>query len=92
MKNNLLKQHIPSAFLVGTPASESPSNILGNVKYVVLPNNKSEFCVSTMHWDYWYGYEGDALMPDITVYQTYEDLINGVDTVWEAILNMEISQ
>lgn len=86
----ILKQYVDGLLLVGAPAAETPASILSvQLDMYALPNHETLFQVSKRYCNYWYGYEGDALMPDFTVYQTYEDLVNGVDTVLEAVLNME---
>ena len=36
---------------------------------------------------FWPGNEDDALTPDVTVYQTLEDYMNGIDTVLKGIVN-----
>ena len=89
----VLKHYVDGALLVGTPASETPSSILPVPRDgYTLPNHGTFFNVSGLYYNYWYGYEGDALMPDITIHQTIEDYEQGVDTVLDAVLNTEITQ
>ena len=82
-----LRQKLPNALLVGVPAGQ-PANFFAAPKELTLPNSGYAFTVSDMWYEYWTGYPYDALMPDITIYQTLEDYTNGVDTVLEAVLAM----
>ena len=86
---SLLKQNVKDIVLVGTPTGEPPLvfGVIGNVSEfsgsgVIF--QMGEYAVSA-----WEDYEYDALMPDITVYQTIEDYKNGIDSVLEAVLEME---
>ncbi|MBQ7874537.1 MAG: hypothetical protein IJ306_05180 [Oscillospiraceae bacterium] len=86
---SILKQHVDDIVLVGCPTGEPP-NLFGVI------NGVSEFSGSGVYFQMgeyavnsWPDYEYDALMPDITIYQTIEDYKNGIDTVLEAVLAME---
>ncbi len=86
---SILKQHVKDIIIVGCPTGEPP-NLFGVIGGV------SEFSGSGVYFQMgeyavnsWPDYEYDALMPDITIYQTIEDYKNGVDTVLEAVLAME---
>lgn len=81
-----LRQKLPNSLLVGTPAGQ-PANFFAAAHDYPLPNSGYTFAVSDMWYEYWTDYEYDALMPDITVYQTLEDYKNGIDTVLEYVKN-----
>ncbi|MGN0628166.1 MAG: S41 family peptidase [Oscillospiraceae bacterium] len=85
----LIKQNVEGAVIVDGPSSEPPNG----VGYMLdgmyrTPNNKLVFAFGSYYINFWPGYEYDALMPDIEIYQTIEDYANGVDTVLEAVLAM----
>ncbi len=85
-----LKLNVDGAVLVGGPAAEPPNFTVpvldGNYE---MPNSKCIFSFGGSYLNYWPGYEHDALMPDIEIYQTIEDYQNGKDTVLEAVFAME---
>ena len=77
-----LRQAVEGAVLVGAPTGQGlwfPANSA----YYELPNTGTGFSIGdeitwvVRDWD------GDALEPDVTVYQTLEDYENMVDTVLE---------
>lgn len=79
------------AVLVGTPAGE-PANGGFCGSAIDLPNSGIRITLSGGYcWNAWPGNEDDALMPDITIYQTYEDYMDGVDTVLKTI-SMELEE
>ena len=74
---------IEGAVLVGTPTGQSCRSF-GNYANYATPNYSLNFCVSQ---DYFrLGPDADAVYPDITVYQTWEDYQDGIDTVLEYVL------
>ena len=86
----LLKQEIETAILVGEPAGQAP-NVYGDPKTIYLPNSKQFVQMASRYIEAAPEYAYDALLPDITIYQTLEDYKNGIDTVLEAVLVMEWS-
>lgn len=84
----LLRQEIENANLVGEPAGQGP-NIFGNPTDYYLPNSKHMFTIATNYIALDTDYAYNALLPDITIYQTLEDYKNGIDTVLEAVMAME---
>lgn len=78
-------------YLVGVPTGGSV-NHFGAVKGFKLPNSGLKVGYSTkMIWlsdfmDAAQGYDIEALQPDLVVYESIEDYINGIDTVVETVL------
>ena len=83
-----LRQKLPNSLLVGTPAGQSPNFFAAPDSYK-LPNAGYSFTVADVWYSYWEDYAYDALMPDLTVYQTLEDYKQGIDTVLEYVRSME---
>lgn len=79
---------VPSAVFVGSPTGQ-PACVWGNSRYYTLPCSLIQFRLSTSYWMFAQTLEGDALMPDLTVYQTLEDHKQGIDTVLEAVLHTD---
>lgn len=80
-----LLQGVPNAVLVGQPAGQPP-NFFADARKFTLPNSQISFAVSDMWYCYWPDYAHETLMPDILIYQTLEDYMNGVDTVLAFVL------
>ena len=81
----LLRRRLESVKLVGSPAGQ-PTEFFAGAVSLETPNS-SVFCqISTCRASFWPGCHDDALMPDVTVYQSYEDFLNGVDSVLRYIL------
>lgn len=85
-------------YLVGVPTSGSV-NHFGEVGSFNLPNSGIRVSYSNkMIWlgdylDAAQGYGIESLKPDLTVYESLEDYLNGIDTVVEAVLkNPEIHE
>lgn len=75
-----LRQAVEGAKLVGAPTGQGlwfPSNSA----WYELPNNGTGFSVGDEIICAVRGWEGDALEPDVTVYQTAEDYDNMIDSV-----------
>ncbi len=78
----LAKRFANDITLVGAPGGSPTNEIFSIYEGTKLPNLK--FNISQGHdggWNVWPGYTEDTLMPDEVVYQTYEDYLNGIDTV-----------
>lgn len=82
-----VKNAVGDVVIVGSPAGQPPNFFTGQT-YEKLPNSGIDFSISTYYVETWKNYPYDALMPDITIYQTLDDYKNGVDTVLEAVLAM----
>lgn len=80
-----IKQGVEDVVIVGTPAGQPPDFFTGQA-YETLPNSGLGFQISACYAVTWKDYEYDALMPDVTVYQTLEDYQLGVDTVLKYVL------
>ena len=81
---SVLRRRVTNAKLVGTPGGQAPRFFAGST--ITLPNSGITVGCSSKLYDFWPGYEGDALMPDVTVYETLDDFLNGYDTVLKYIL------
>lgn len=84
--SSCLRQRSANTVLVGTPGGQ-PANFFTSYQSYSMPNSNHVFSMSDF---FYYGDEndtGDALMPDIALYQTAEDFAEGIDTVLEAILS-----
>lgn len=73
---------------VGTPTGGNV-NGYGEIKSFNLKNTPITVLYSTKYFELIKGYEKDSLYPDIFVEQSFEDYLNGVDTVVEMILQIE---
>ncbi|MFA6784744.1 MAG: hypothetical protein WCR13_07595 [Sphaerochaeta sp.] len=71
--------------LVGTPTGGSV-NHYGEVELFTLPNSGIQVMHSTKHFVMDRSYPAGSLQPDLMIYQTIEDLLNGIDTQVEAII------
>ncbi|MBO4878794.1 MAG: hypothetical protein J5544_00885 [Clostridia bacterium] len=79
---------LDNAKLVGSPSAQPTSFFTG--LYSTLKNTGYSYAHSKRFGYYWPGNEDPALTPDIIVYQTFEDLQNGVDTVLKSIIGEAI--
>ena len=88
----MMKLGTAGSVLVGSPTCQAP-NMYCFYKYdnfaAKLPVHGVGYAVSDYYSIIWPDYPYDALMTDITVYQTVEDYKNGVDTVMEEIRGRE---
>lgn len=84
-----LRQMAPGTVLVGAPGGQ-PANFFASVHSYNLPHSGEIFAMSDTFWVTNESDWTDALMPDVVIYQTLEDLINGKDTVLEAIKNGDL--
>lgn len=75
-----LRQAIEGAVLVGAPTGQGLWFPANSARYE-LPNNGTFFTIGDEIIWVERDWEGDALEPDVTVYQTLEDYENMVDTV-----------
>lgn len=84
-----IRREIPEAILVGTPGGQ-PANFFAGMSDgdFVMPNCDVIFRMPTCWNAPLPDFEGDALLPDVTVWPTIEDYQQNRDTVLEAVLNM----
>lgn len=71
------------AIVVGEPTSGSP-NHFGETKTMILPSSGLQISHSTKYFKLT-ECQGNTLMPDIKVVQTFEDYRNGIDRVLEMV-------
>lgn len=83
-----LSKAIDGAKLVGSPTGEF-INCFSNGPDFETPNFGVSFRVSEFYIRCASGDESDAVYPDITVFQTWEDYQNNVDTVLEYVLSLK---
>lgn len=82
-----LKKCFDQAKLVGTPTAQFPNSPAAQYGYT-LPNHGATFYVSSNYFMFAPGETDTALRPDITVYQTWEDYQNNIDTVLNYVLSL----
>ena len=81
-----LRRGVPNAILVGSPGGEPVSGMFSTAGLRELPYfNTIYSCGKDPGVDCWPGYKEYTLMPDEIIYQTYEDYLNGIDTVMKAL-------
>lgn len=80
-----IKHYFPEATIIGTPAGQPP-NFYGGIwpEDRIMPNCQIECRLPTAFCNILPDYEYDALMPDLIVYPTFNDYMNGIDTILEA--------
>ncbi len=89
-----LRRGVSNAILVGSPGG-APATMFTAIKGRTDNNNRLKLPHLNTYFgagknlavDCWPGYEEYTLMPDEVIYQTYEDYLNGVDTVLKALLS-----
>ena len=77
------------AILIGEP-SGSPPNEYGEVKSFVLPNSKVEITYTTRFFRLIENSNPPAVEPDVKVFRSTEDLLQGRDRVLETALKYQI--
>ncbi len=90
-----LRRGVSNAILVGSPGGAPANGMFNAIKgrtnnnnWLELPNLNTYYgAVTSLAYDCWPGYKEYTLMPDEVIYQTYEDYLNGVDTVMKALLS-----
>ncbi len=80
-----LKQR-SNATLVGTPTGGSVNHFGGEVKTLTLPNSRIPLQYSTKFFVMDKAHQGGSLQPDVLVSPTVDDLLSGVDTVIQSII------
>lgn len=84
----VLAETIDGAMLVGSPTGQ-PGNCFGAPFIYYTPNFEMQFRVSDNYICGTPAQDLDAIYPDVTVYQTWEDYQNNVDTVLEYVLALK---
>lgn len=84
-----LRQMSPQVKLVGTPGGQ-PANFFASVHSYELPWSGEWFAMSDTFWISDASDTGDALMPDVVLYQTLEDFAQGRDTVIHRIIQGKV--
>lgn len=84
---SLMKQTLNDTVLVGMSPAQRPFTPTTTAGVVSSPNENITMAQSNVCVNFWTDYEYDVLQMDRYVYQTWEDYLNGVDTVLEAVLN-----
>lgn len=77
-----------NGYLIGTATMGKP-NHYGEVRTFKLPNTALKVSYSTKYFTLLKGSDPDSLYPDITVETEFEDFLNGRDTVFEMIKNID---
>lgn len=84
MKAAILMQTLEHALLIGEPARQPPNFLVGNsIKH--LPNSGLPFRISDTYIITWPNYEYGTLMPNVFIYETLADFLNGRDPVLRAL-------
>ncbi len=76
---------VEDVLLVGSPAAQNP-NMLAYPLYYHMPHSDTFFSVSSDYSRMAPDFGPDTLYPDIRVEDTFEDYMNGVDTVLTYVL------
>lgn len=79
-----IRDSVPGAVLVGTPAGQT-LNVLGDSRKYTTDNKELVFYISAKYWMN-SAENAETLMPDLLVYQTLEDYKKDVDSVLAAVL------
>lgn len=82
-----LRLLVENALLVGSPAAQNP-NMLAYPLYYHMPHSDTLFDVSSDYSRMAPDFGTDTLYPDIRVEDTFEDYLNGVDTVLTYVLTV----
>lgn len=86
------REKLENVVLVGTPAGQPPNFFAGSSSVYELRKHDVYFTISATFSEMGKGFEGDAVEPDILVYQDLEDYMNGIDTQLQTVLEMEAPQ
>ena len=83
---SMLRRRVEKAQLVGTPGGQPVRFFYGPEFY--LPNSGIGFKCSTLYADFWPEYGDGPLMPDTVVSESWEDYLEGYDSVLKYILEL----
>ena len=83
-----IMQNVENVVLVGSTAGQM-LNFCADSNAYTLPNSGYTFVVSDKYWRYQGDMKSVFLVPDITLYQTLEDYMNGIDTVLEFVKDQD---
>ena len=84
---SMLCRRVDRVQLVGTPGGQSVRFFYGPV--YTFPNCGLTFKCSTLYADFWPEYGDGPLMPEVIIYETWDDYLDGVDSVLKYILDPE---
>ncbi len=82
-----IRRAFENATIVGVPGGSPVSEIFCSYGFELPYLGIKCYCGSSPCYNCWPGYEHDVLTPDRIIYQTYEDYLNGVDTVMKDLLS-----
>lgn len=83
-----LAKRLENAQLVGSPTAQFPNSPAAQIEYK-LPNHGNSFYISGNYFLFAPDEEDTALRPDVTVYQTWNDYQNNIDTVLQYVLSLK---
>ena len=83
----VLRRRLEGATLIGAAGGQQPRFFRG--ESFSLPYSQIYCQCSSELIDFWPNYENETLTPDLIVRQTYEDFLNGYDSVLKYILFRE---
>lgn len=87
------REKLDNVVLVGTPAGQPPNFFAGSSSVYKLKKHDYYFTISASFYEMGgQDFEGDAVMPDIYLYQNLNDYIIGIDTQLQIVLNSEIPE
>ena len=84
-----MKTELDNAVVIGEPAGQSPNMLLYTNYFKFRHFDDAHFLVSDKYYIGLDGYDDITYMPDILVYQTFDDYKQGIDTVLEAVKSMD---
>lgn len=85
---NRASKVLDNVTLVGSPTAQSP-NFFASATWLQMRKHAVQFSISTSYSETDPNFVGDSLVPDIYIYQNLSDYKMGVDTVLQAVLDME---
>ena len=84
---SMLCRRVDRVQLVGAPGGQPVRFFYGGL--YTLPNSGLTFKCSTIYADFWPEYGDGPLMPEILVDETWDDYLNGVDSVLDYVLHSD---
>lgn len=82
---SMLRRRVEGVTLIGEAAGQPVRFFYGGMT-AELPNSGVLCYCSKVFGDFWPEYSDDPLAPDVIVKQTYEDFLNGIDSVLHYVL------
>ncbi len=84
---SMLCRRVDRVQLVGAPGGQPVRFFYGPL--YTFPNSGLTFKCSTLYADFWPEYGDGPLMPEVVIYETWDDYLDGVDSVLKYILDPE---